>query len=527
MIKKVNNVFSRKDVKVTSFFCGINKLQVIEMEKKIRRADVSLEKNIAYIEKRFERCSDVVHQKMMIAKKSYPVYVVYMDSMIDRDIVEGFILKSLMYQLNDVPSENPVKYIRDCGVLSADVKMLTDMEEIITEILSGNTAIFGENSGQVIVIDSKSFPNRGVQAAETEVTVRGPKDSFTESVRSNTILIRRRIRDTRLKSEQIKLGVRTKTDVALMYMDDLVQPDVLEEIKKRLKSFTVDSILDSGSLEQFIEKKWYSPFPQFQSTERPDKAAASIMEGRIAVIVDNSPMVLLLPTVLSCFFQAADDYYNRWGIVFFTRILRYAAALIAMALPGFYIAAATYHPEIFPTSLALSLAASRQGVPFGLAVEVLLMELAFELLREAGIRLPGSMGSALGIVGGLIIGQAAVDANIVSPVVVIVVALTALASFTIPNEAFASAFRLIKFSLILSGAFFGILGFTFGMLAVLIHLSGLESFGVPYLLPYGVSGLNPDEDFKDSITRFPLFTMKKRPVFTRKNARRRMDFKKR
>ena len=232
MIKKVNNVFSRKDVKVTSFFCGINKLQVIEMDGKIRRADVSLEKNIAYIEKRFERCSDVVHQKMMIAKKSYPVYVVYMDSMIDRDIVEGFILKSLMYQLNDIPSENPVKYIRDCGVLSADVKMLTDMEEIITEILSGNTAIFGENSGQVIVIDSKSFPNRGVQAAETEVTVRVPKDSFTESVRSNTILIRRRIRDTRLKSEQIKLGVRTKTDVALMYMDDLVQPDVLEEIKK-------------------------------------------------------------------------------------------------------------------------------------------------------------------------------------------------------------------------------------------------------------------------------------------------------
>jgi len=483
-----------------------------------------LQKNIDYIEQRFERCTDVVHKKMMIAGNSYPVYVVYMDSMIDRDIVEGFILKSLVFQLEKVPDSAPIRFIGDAGMLSADIKLETDMEKAIVEILSGNTAVFGEGSEHVLIIDGKSFPGRGVQAAESEVTVRGPKDSFTESIRANTVLVRRRIRDTRLKAEQMQIGVRTKTDIALMYMDDLVQEEVLENIRHRLNNFSVDSILDSGGLEQMIEKKWYSPFPQFQSTERPDKTAASIMEGRIALIVDNSPMVLLLPTTLNCFFQAADDYYNRWGIVCFTRLLRYIAALIAVALPGFYIAAATFHPEIFPTSLALSLAASRQGVPFALAIEVVLMELAFELLREAGIRLPGPMGSALGIVGGLIIGQAAVDANIVSPVVVIIVALTALASFTIPNEPFASAFRLLKFLLIIAGAFFGILGFVLGMAAVIIHLSGLESFGIPYLEPYGVSGLNPDEDFKDSIIRHPLFSMKKRPLFTRENARQRMRF---
>lgn len=314
------------------------------------------------------------------------------------------------------------------------------MEAAVTEILSGNTVIFGTDAKRALMINSKKFPMRGVSEAESETTIRGAKDSFTESVRTNTVLIRRRIRDTRLKAEAMKIGVRTKTDVALMYMEDLVRPQVLEEIKKRLEAFVIDGIFDSGMLEQMTEKKWYSPFPQFQSTERPDKASSALLEGRVALIVDNSPMVLLLPVTLACFFQAADDYYNRWGIVCFTRFLRYVSAVTAMVLPALYIALAGFHTEIFPTSLALSLTAARQGVPFPLALEVILMEIAFEILREAGIRLPGPMGSTLGIVGGLIIGQAAVDANIVSPIVVIVVALTALSAFTIPNEGFASAF---------------------------------------------------------------------------------------
>ena len=320
----------------------------------------------------------------------------------------------------------------------------------------------------------------------------------------------------------MKIGVRTKTDVALMYMEDLVRPQVLEEIKKRLEAFIIDGIFDSGMLEQMTEKKWYSPFPQFQSTERPDKASSALLEGRVALIVDNSPMVLLLPVTLACFFQAADDYYNRWGIVCFTRFLRYVSAVTAMVLPALYIALAGFHTEIFPTSLALSLTAARQGVPFPLALEVILMEIAFEILREAGIRLPGPMGSTLGIVGGLIIGQAAVDANIVSPIVVIVVALTALSAFTIPNEGFASAFRLVKFFLILAGTFFGILGVVMGVITVLIHLCSLTSFGIPYMMPFVDTSVCPKEDYKDSAVRYPIFTMRERPVFTRRHARRRL-----
>lgn len=478
--------------------------------------------NAAYIEKCFEHCSDVVYRRMFIGEGSYEIFMVYMDSMADRAFVEGELLKALMFGPVVLPKQCQLETVKNFYLTTADAKLMDDMQAAVTEILSGNTVIFGAGEVQALMINSKKFPSRGVSEAESETTIRGSKDSFTESVRVNTVLIRRRIRDTRLKAEGMKIGVRTKTDVVLMYMEDLVRPKVLEAIQKQLQGFIVDGIFDSGMLEQFIEHRWYSPFPQFQSTERPDKASSALLEGRVVVVVDNSPMVLLLPVTLACFFQAADDYYNRWGIVCVTRFLRYAAAVVAMVLPALYIALAGFHTEIFPTSLALSFTAARQGVPFPLALEVVLMEIAFEILREAGIRLPGPMGSTLGIVGGLIIGQAAVDANIVSPIVVIVVALTALSAFTIPNEGFASAFRLVKFFLILLGTFFGILGVVMGVIAVLIHLCSLTSFGIPYMMPFVDSSVCPKEDYKDSAFRFPLFTMQDRPVFTRQNARRRM-----
>lgn len=487
--------------------------------------DIALEKNITYLESVFKDSDDVVKRSLWVGENKYWIYMVYMDSMNDRMLVEGKILKNLMYDLKTVPEDRGLDYLKDNGITSADVKAVDSMEDALTSMFSGDTLIFGNLCDKVLVIDSKGFPNRGVQAAESEVALRGSKESFSEVIRINTVLIRRRIRDTRLKVKQTRVGVRSKTDVAIVYMDDLVRKDVLKDIETRLESFEIDGIFDSGSLEQLTEKKWYSPFPQFQSTERPDKASSAVLEGRIVLIIDNSPMVLILPTTLNCFFQASDDYYNRWSIVCFTRVLRYISAIISVILSGIYVAIANFHPEIFPTKLALSFVASRQGVPFPLAIEVLLMELAFELLREAGIRLPGPMGGTLGIVGGLIIGQAAVDANIVSPIVVIVVALTALAAFTIPNEGFASALRLVKFYLLILSSFLGILGFVLGVITVLIHLASLESFNIPYLMPFIAADVNDGEDEKDSIIRFPLFAMKNRPIFTRKDARRRMKEK--
>ena len=476
-----------------------------------------LEENVNRLEIVLKDCADVVHRRLSIAEVD--AYLVYVDSMMDRELVEGDFLKDLMYGLEKIPETDPIEFIQMKALTTADSKLLTVFDEAIVEALSGNTVLFMDGSEKALMISSKKFPLRGVQAAESESALRGPKDSFTESMRWNTVLVRRRIRDPHLKSIQKRIGKRSKTDVAFMYMEDIARPSFVKEMKKRLESFEIDGIFDCGMIEQLTEKKWYSPFPQFQTTERPDKTASALLEGRIALVVDNSPLVLLLPTTLNCFFQAADDYYNRWGAVCFVRALRYLAALIATMFPAFYIGVACFHPEMLPTSLELSFAAARTGVPFPVPVEVLLLELAFELLREAGIRLPGPMGSALGIVGGLIIGQAAVDAHIVSPIVVIVVALTALASFTIPNEGFASAFRFVKFYLIFLSAFWGIYGVILGVLTVLIHLASLESFGIPYLMPYVASHVDECVDLQDGLWRKPLFTMQKRPIFSRKDQR--------
>lgn len=481
-----------------------------------------LQETIRRLQQEFENCSDVVQKKLYLGENKFPVYMIYMDTMINRDLVESEILKAMMFSMGEVPSGNPLEFILDYGMTTADVKAEADYYRALKSMMSGDTLIFVDTSDKVLVINSKGYPNRGVQTAESEVTVHGPKDSFTESVRFNTVLIRRRIRDTRLKAKALVKGVRTKTDICLMYMEDLVYPEVLKALEKRLASVEIDGIFDAGSLEQLLERKWYSPFPQFQMTARPDKAASAILEGRIVLVVDNSPEVLIVPSVMGCFYQASDDYYNRWDISCFTRFLRYWASIIAIGLPGLYIAIASFHPEVFPTSLALSLAASRQGVPFPLALEVLLMELAFELLREAGIRLPGPMGGTLGIVGGLIIGQAAVEANIVSAIVVIVVALTALAAFTIPNESFATAFRILKFYLIISGAFLGTFGFVLGLLTILIHLASLNSFGIPYMMPFVAGEVNGRNDQKDGSVLFSVKSMRWRPAFTRKKNRRRM-----
>ena len=297
---------------------------------------------------------------------------------------------------------------------------------------------------------------------------------------------------------------------------------MLEDLYERLDSFVIDGIFDSGMLEQLTERNHYSPFPEFQSTERPDKAASALTEGRVCVIVDNSPMVLLLPTTLNAFYQASDDYYSRWEIATFARILRYLASFLAVALPGLYITIVNYQAELVSSSLALSFAAAREGVPFSILLEVIVMEIAFELLLEAGIRLPGPMGNTIGIVGGLIIGDAAVNAHLASPMVVIIVALTAITAFTIPNEAFSAAFRLIRYMIIFLSAWWGLYGFILGVAILFIHLSSLTSFGMPYLMPFVGSTLNDSNDYQDAIIKMPLDKQTVRPAFAKQGARRRL-----
>lgn len=476
----------------------------------------NLSKNETYIKELLENCDDVIFHEFHIgSRRDIGIFVVYTDGLVNSEMIQESVIKPMIIEdIKDVYDS------LDHWILeTADRKWVNTMEDAVTAILSGNTIVFVEGLERAIYISTKMFPTRGVQEAAQEVTLVGPKDSFNESLRTNTALIRRRIRDTRLKVLQRQVGTRSKTDYAIMYISDLVKPDMLKKVEEQLKNISIDGMLDAGMLEQFLEKSKKTVFPMYQLTQRPDKTASGIMEGRIAIVVDNSPMALLLPATLDVFFQASDDYYHRWEIASFARLLRYVAAFLAIGLPGFYVAISSFHPEILPTSFLLALVSARQGVPFPIVVEVILMELAFELLREAGIRLPGQLSGTIGVVGGLIVGQAAVDAHLVSTIVVIVVALTAIATFAIPNEVFTGAFRLLKFFLIIMCALWGLYGFFLGFLGVLIHLFRLENYGVPYLYPTVGKEGRGSVAFQDYVIRKPWENLVRRPEFTRQDAR--------
>lgn len=488
-----------------------------------------LDKNIMYFNGIFADCGDVVARKFPIGTSlDRWAYILYFDGMADRQVIEAAILPRLMASAQKTPENFFIKPVdllstlKEGGMATADLKEENNLENITDEVLAGNTAIFVDGAAAAVVVSTKGYPNRGVPETNVEVVVQGSNEAFSEVFRINTALLRRRIKDPMMKVSQMKVGRRTQTDIALVYLDDVVRKEVLQDITERIQNIDIDGILDCGALEEFIEDDYQSPFPQCQLTERPDKAASAILEGRVAILVDNSPMVILVPALMDSFFQSSEDYTQNWDIMSFVRSLRFVSAFFALALPGLYIAITTFHPNMLPTLLTFKMAAARESIPFPAVMEVLIMEFAFELLREAGIRLPRPVGSSIGIIGGLIVGEAAVSAGIVSPIVVIIVALTGIASFAIPSYSLVSAFRLTKFLVIALSAALGLFGFWVALLVIIIHLASLKSFGLPYLFPFASGDVNGFTDFKDSLFRLPLIFMKKRPIYANPKAKDRM-----
>jgi spore germination protein len=479
----------------------------------------------------FKNCMDVVKREVDIGKEvPFRIYGVYIDGMVNREILENFFLGRIIDYKNlngDIVEHRatPTQIIMQHFSATFDIKEVETMDDMVRAVLSGDSAIFVDNSEKGLVIATRGWPNRGVGEPSSENVVRGPRDGFTETVRFNTVLIRRRIRDTKLKVNMMSYGTRSRTDVAIMFMEDIAKPELVEEVMRRLNKYEVDAIFDSGYIEQLIEDSWKSPFPQTQATERPDKVASSLLEGKVAIVVDNSPFVLILPTTLNAFYQASEDYYQRWQIMSFTRILRYIVSLISFTLPGLYIATLNFQPGMLPTPFAISIAASREGITFPTVLEILVMELTVELFREAGIRIPGAIGHVIGLVGGIVIGQAAVEAKIISPMIIIIVSFTAISTFAIPDYSLTSAFRLLRFFFIILAAMLGLYGFLLAMLFMTAHLSSLESFKVPYLAPYNASDRNRFRDLKDTILRFPIFMQTTRPIFARENQRKRLRLK--
>ena len=477
------------------------------------------EENISELKSKINKCSDIKTIGMKIGRDYINCLVAYIEVTVGGTTSNVSAVSKILNNLSYLSADQIYEVLDNNHAGLIDVKYYTEIDEALDGLLTGDVIVFVDGYCKILKIPDQGYPSLGVKETESEKVIRGSNEGFSDSIKLNTALIRRRIRTVDLKVEEMTVGVRSKTGVAVVYMQEIARPSLIQQIKQRLKKYIIDSVQDTGVLEQLAEKQWYSPFPEFQTTTRPDRAAMAVMEGRVIVLSDNSPSALILPVDINSFLRTTDDYYNRFQVASFARIIRYLAAFFACTMPGLYLAVTNFHTQILPTSLLLSFWENRIGVPFPEVVEVILMEMSFELLREAGIRLPGAMGNAIGIVGGLIIGQAAVDANIVSPIVVIVVAFTALCSFAIPNEEFAFSFRIIKFYIIVLSSWLGFFGFLLGIYSILIHLSKLMSFGIPYLMPYVGAELNDYKDERDSFLRLPFLMLNRRPFYARSQQR--------
>ncbi len=481
----------------------------------------SLRINEEYIRQKLENCDDIIIRPMRLGEgKKVDCLVVYIEVAVSNMMLEDSVIGKLINHFWEIPPGQMKEFLEHNALGISDVTEIPTMEAAFKAMLAGNALFFMDGYDQAIKIASKGYPNMGVTEAEREKVLRGSKEGFSDSVKINSALIRKRVKDTRLKIVEAYSGVRSDTLVHLLYVEDLASEELLEEIKSCLDSFEIDGIMDSGVIQQLSEEVWYSPFPQFQTTERPDRAAMELLNGRIVLICDNSPIALILPTTFHNFMQVSEDRYQHFELVSFLRCLRYLAVLVGTLLPGLYLAVTRFHTQVLPTNLLLSFAEARQGVPFSSIVELVFLELSFELIQEAGVRIPGALGNAIGIVGGLIIGQAAVEANLVSPIVVMIVALTALGSLAIPSEEFSAPFRLLKYLFIFAGGFLGIFGILLGIYGVVSHLAGLKSFHIPYLMPF--VGKELERKQGDGILRWPLRFMDRRPVFANESQKIRL-----
>lgn len=379
----------------------------------------------------------------------------------------------------------------------------------LQKVLFGSAVLLIDGMSEVFILGTPKGNTRSVEEPISEALLRGPRLGFNETLSDNTAMLRRHGQSTELAMISFTVGERIEKELVLTYLKGVANDELIKEITRRIKTINIDDVQESGYLEQLMEDNYLSPFQQIQNTERPDRVMAALLEGRAAILLDGTPFALIMPTTFGMLLQSPEDYYDRWFSGSLLRLLRFFSASVALFAPALYISFLSFHPGLIPTKLAISIISSRQGVPFATLIEALIMEISIEILREAGLRLPKPIGPAMGIVGGLIIGKAAVEAGIVSPILVIVVAVTAISSFSIPMYSAGITLRFLRFIAMFFAAVFGLYGVVMFFLLLSSHLIKLKSFGVPYLsmvTPYRMS------DLRDFIIRIPLQLMKRRPA---------------
>ncbi|HBT65142.1 MAG TPA: spore germination protein [Ruminococcaceae bacterium] len=454
--------------------------------------------------------SDIkIHEFRYGANSEIKGALIFIDGLVSSDLLTQSILKPLILSknLNSYQTESLTKTldaVKQTILCSGDVTEKHSIGELVESCLSGDTAFLSEGFDKALIISTKGWDKRGITEPQTESVVRGPREGFTENFRTNTALLRRRIKNPSLRMDHLTIGEKTDTNVCLAYVEGVADPGIVETAKARLKSINTDAIIDSGYIEQYIEDHPFSIFSTIGYSEKPDVVASRILEGRVAIISDGSPFVLTAPMLFIESFQSSEDYYIRPFYASMIRILRYLAFFITVAAPAIFVALTTFHQELIPTTLLFTIAAAREGTPFPAFLEALILVLSFEILREAGVRLPRPVGQAISIVGALIMGEAAVSAGIVGAPMVIIIALTAVAGFAVPEQNdSASIMRLI---LLILGSMLGGFGIAIGFLGILIHLASLKSFGIPYCV-----SLTFNHNMQDSYVRMPLWSMSKRP----------------
>lgn len=465
----------------------------------------NLNKNEQILSQIFKGADDIIFRKMEAGRnKKIKMLLLYVDGMTTKEAISEYAIGTLLSYLDLERLEKSDSELQDAilktNISISEVQTIKTIQECADKILAGETVLLIDTCSKGIMLSSRGWPMRSIQEPSAETLIRGARDGFNETMKVNITLIRRRIRDPNLKVKYMQVGNRSKTDISIIYIEDVVNKTVLETVEKRIKNIDIDAILESSYIEEMIEDDGYSPFPQIENTERPDAAASALLEGRVVIAVDNTPSVLIAPAIFVSFMQSSEDYYERWMPSCVTRIIRYLALPIVMLLPALYVAVSQYHPNLLPTQFALYVAASRADVPFPPYFEAFIMELVMELVREASLRITSPVGSTIGLVGGLVIGQSSVEAGLITPLAVIIVALTSIASFAIPSYNFSTSLRMIRFGFILLASLFGLFGISIGICFLIIHLCTLKSFGVPYMTPLS-SFVENRKDLKDTVIR--------------------------
>lgn len=480
----------------------------------------NLHDNLEVIRQRLGNSSDIISR--ILEHDQGKIGILYIDGLTDSKTINDFILKSMLEQHFTIQQKlyNPqllFNTIQNYGLAIGELNTYTQIQDVVQGMLEGNTAMIVDGFAQAMVSSTQGGDKRAVTEPSSQGTVRGPKDSFTESLTTNMTLVRRRIKSGKLQFEAIKLGTHTNTDIRIAYMRDIASEQIVQDIRSRLQHIEVDSVLESGYLEEYLNDHPYSPFPLMYNTERPDTIAGNLLEGRVAIFVDGTPHVLIAPVTFFQFLQSPEDYYQRFDFSSILRVIRFTSFFLSLLTPALFVASTTFHHAMIPTALLISFAAQTETVPFPTVVQAFLLIAALEILYEAGIRMPKAIGSAISFVGALVMGEAAVQAGFVSASMVIVISLTAITSFAIPSFELAITARLLRPLFLVLGASFGFLGIFLGIFCMVGHMSHLSSFGYPYL-----SSVAPNviRDHKDVVFRFPLWSFRTRPVGITKNRRK-------